>query len=159
MDIVAYALAKKFALKVSAGYSSVSVDEATSTINFTLNDGQKVSLKIPTPNGIKDIQINANRHIIITLTDDSTIDAGVLPATEVEISKVSGNALVQKPDGLYVTKSGVQISQKQYNAMIEEEDGLYVPSLDNSDEQGKIIDIVNDNVASETDINDIFKNF
>ena len=45
------------------------------------------------------------------------------------ISKESGNAIVEKTDGLYVAdKQGVEISKESGNTLTEKTDGLYVPT-------------------------------
>ena len=51
MDIVTYKLAQKYANKVAAGFSSVTVDGLD--IIFTLNDGKTVVLTVPSPKGEK----------------------------------------------------------------------------------------------------------
>ena len=80
MDIITLALAKKFATKVAAGFSSVEVDGMD--IIFTLNDGSQVTLTVPEPeNGVSvtDLDIDNNNNLICTLSDGSTVNAGELP--------------------------------------------------------------------------------
>lgn len=80
MDIITLALAKKFATKVAAGFSSVEVDGMD--IIFTLNDGSQVTLTVPEPEGgvsVTDLDIDNNNNLICTLSDGSTVNAGELP--------------------------------------------------------------------------------
>ena len=80
MDIIDIKLANKFATQVAAGFSKVEVDGMN--INFTLNDGTKTTLTVPEPaDGISvvNLEINNNKHLICTMSDDSTIDAGEVP--------------------------------------------------------------------------------
>lgn len=80
MDIITLALAKKFATKVAAGFSSVEVDEMD--IIFTLNDGSQVTLTVPEPEdgvSVTDLDIDNNNNLICTLSDGSTVNAGELP--------------------------------------------------------------------------------
>lgn len=87
MDLITLAAAKTYANKVAAGFSSVSVEG--STIHFTLNDGQKVDMTIPTPeNGVSvsNVQINEEGHLICTLSNGEVIDAGVIPKGEGGVS-------------------------------------------------------------------------
>lgn len=130
MDIVTYALCKKFALKVAAGFSSVSVDEPTSTINFTLNDGTKVSLKIPQLRGIEDIYLETRQnpttledevHLMFKMTDGTKEDAGILPGGNTAISKVKDNRIVQKLDGIYVAREVMKLTQEEYDNLPESE--------------------------------------
>lgn len=80
MDIITLALAKKFATKVAAGFSTVEVDGMD--IIFTLNDGSQVTLTVPEPaDGVSvvDLDIDSNKNLICTLSDGSTVNAGELP--------------------------------------------------------------------------------
>lgn len=82
MDIITLALAKGYAKKLYAGYSSVEIDGMN--IIFTLADGNKVTLTVPTPKdgvSIKEIKIE-NKHLICVLSDNTEIDAGGLPKGE-----------------------------------------------------------------------------
>lgn len=80
MNIVDIKLANKFATKVAAGFSKVEVDGMD--INFTLNDGTETTLTVPAPaDGVSviDLDINNNKHLICTMSDGSTVDAGEVP--------------------------------------------------------------------------------
>ena len=159
IDIVTLAIAKKFALKVAAGFSSVTVDELTSTINFTLNDGNKVSLKIPQLRGIKDIYFEDivnpttsidETHLIILMTDDTKEDAGVIPNAKIAISKAEGNALSKKQDGLYVAEGAIRISNEEANIIEQKDDGIFA-TINSTDENtvNTVLDIVKSNVETE----------
>ena len=159
IDTVTLAIAKKFALKVAAGFSSVTVDELTSTINFTLNDGNKVSLKIPQLRGIKDIYFEDivnpttsidETHLIILMTDDTKEDAGVIPNAKIAISKAEGNALSKKQDGLYVAEGAIRISNEEENIIEQKADGIFA-TINSKDENtvNTVLDIVKNNVETE----------
>ena len=80
MDLITYALAKSYANKVAAGFSSVRV-EGTNII-FTLNDGQIATVVVPTPaDGVSiiGVEIDNHNHLICTLSNHTTIDAGEIP--------------------------------------------------------------------------------
>lgn len=81
MDLITYALAKSYANKVAAGFSSVRV-EGTSVI-FTLNDGvTEATVTVPTPAdgvSITGVEIDNHNHLVCTLSDHSTVDAGEVP--------------------------------------------------------------------------------
>lgn len=155
IDVIALALAKSYTNKVAAGFSSVSVDEPTSTIIFNLIDGSTVSLKIPRPKdgvSIIDIyqeKINNEWHLICKLSNDEIIDAGALPEPEVKISPKEGNALIKEEDGgLYVATSGVKISPLEDNSLKQLEDGsLYVPNVNEQEED--ILNIITKNIETE----------
>ena len=85
MDIITLALAKKFATKVAAGFSSVEVDGLD--IIFTLNDGSQVTLTVPEPaDGVSvvDMNIDDDGSLICTMSDGTTIDAGGVPFVKPE---------------------------------------------------------------------------
>ena len=88
MDVITLSLAKKYANKVAAGFSSVQVDG--SNLIFTLNDGTKATMTIPTPeNGsdgisVVDLSIDTDGSLLCHMSDGSTIDAGKVPTIEPE---------------------------------------------------------------------------
>ena len=81
--IEAYILAKKAADSAATGISDIKLDG--NTLVYTLKDGTELRMEIPLPqNGkdgvsVKSAKIGENNHLIFTLSDDSTIDAGELP--------------------------------------------------------------------------------
>lgn len=90
MDIITLSLAKKYANKVAAGYSSVRVDGMN--LIFTLNDGSEVTMAIPAPADGKDgvsiqnLSIDKDGSLLCYMSDGSVIDAGKVPMTEVELT-------------------------------------------------------------------------
>lgn len=88
MDVITLSLAKKYANKVAAGFSSVQVDG--SNLIFTLNDGTKATMTIPAPeNGsdgvsVIDLSIDTDGSLLCHMSDGSTIDAGKVPTIEPE---------------------------------------------------------------------------
>lgn len=104
-----YAILNKKLKSVISGVSSVSI-EGTS-ITWTFTNGTTSTMTFPEPTSIKDVLISDTRHLICTLSNGDVIDAGELPKMEVKISKESGNALVEKEDGLYVSKSAITVDE------------------------------------------------
>ena len=85
MDIVTYKLSQKYADKVAAGFSSVRVDGLN--IIFTLNDGKTTTVTVPAPKdgekgdtgiSITNVTLDSQSHLICTLSDGSTVDAGLV---------------------------------------------------------------------------------
>lgn len=90
MDAMTLSLAKKYANKVAAGYSSVRVDGMN--LIFTLNDGKEVTMTIPAPANGKDglsitnVTIDTDGSLLCHMSDGNVIDAGKVPMTEVELT-------------------------------------------------------------------------
>lgn len=81
MDIETYAICKKYTNKVALGIASMSV--SGTTVTFVTTDGVTAKVTLPTPKdgvGIKGIAIDANGHLIVTMTDNTVIDAGLIGA-------------------------------------------------------------------------------
>ena len=64
-------------------------------------------------------------HLIFTMSDGSTIDAGKLPEEKVKISSDEGNIIEQRDDGIYVPSTPVNISDTDGNILESKSDGLY----------------------------------
>ena len=93
MDIVTYALAKKMASSVASGITEVQTDGTN--IRFKTANGDWFSVKL---NSIDGATVSATGHLIIELTDGTTIDAGVLPAGTMDtaLSATSENGVQNK---------------------------------------------------------------
>lgn len=95
MDVITLSLAKKYANKVAAGFSSVQVDG--SNLIFTLNDGTKATMTIPAPeNGndgisVVNLSIDTDGSLLCHMSDGSTIDAGKVPTIKPEQVQVDWN--------------------------------------------------------------------
>lgn len=94
MDITTFALAKQFALKVAAGFSSVRVDEPNCAIIFTLNDGKIATLHIPRPKdgvSVEDIKIveglDKKKYIMFTMSDGTIINGGEFPDVDTTLKQ------------------------------------------------------------------------
>ena len=77
MDIVTYALCKKLAAGAVSGVQSMSV--VNQTLIIECKDGTHLEMNFPTPVSIVDADIDDNGHLILTLSDGSEIDAGLIP--------------------------------------------------------------------------------
>lgn len=91
----AFALAKKIAEGAVSGVDSMSVD--AQTLNIECNDGTHLEMDFPTPEdgvSIVDVTINNKSHLICTMSDGTTIDAGEVPS--VPDGGTKGQALVKK---------------------------------------------------------------
>ena len=97
MDIITLSLAKKYANKVAAGFSNVEVQG--NNLIFTLNDGTKATMTIPTPEkgsdgiSIVDVSIDTDGSLLCHMSDGSTVNAGKVPAVEQDIGNVSSDVI------------------------------------------------------------------
>lgn len=83
MDIISYALSKRIAEGAVSGVKGMSVDGQT--LNIECNDGTHLEMNFPTPAdgaSIVDVDITAQKHLICTLSDGNTIDAGEVPTVQ-----------------------------------------------------------------------------
>lgn len=77
---LAYILSKKIALGAVSGIKNLTFNG--NQIIFNFNDGSHATMTVPLPQdgiSITKIEINNNRHLICTMSDGSTIDAGEIP--------------------------------------------------------------------------------
>lgn len=93
MDVVTYALAKKMASSVASGIIEVQTDGTN--IKFKTAKGEWFTVRL---NSVEDATISGTGHLIIELTDGTTIDAGVLPAGTMDtaLSSTSENGVQNK---------------------------------------------------------------
>ena len=93
MDIVTYALSKKMASSVASGITDVQTDGTN--IRFKTADGEWFTVRL---NSVESATVSANGHLIITLTDGTTLDAGVLPVGTMDtaLSATSENGVQNK---------------------------------------------------------------
>lgn len=78
--IQVYAICKKAAAGAVSGVREMSVDGLT--LNIECNDGTHLEMTFPEPEdgkSITDVDINAENHLICTMSDGTEIDAGELP--------------------------------------------------------------------------------
>lgn len=83
MDIISYVLSKRIAEGAVSGVREMSVDGQT--LNIECNDGTHLEMEFPTPAdgvSIVDVDITAQKHLICTLSDGNTIDAGEVPTVQ-----------------------------------------------------------------------------
>lgn len=83
MDIISYVLSKRIAEGAVSGVRDMSVDGQT--LNIECNDGTHLEMNFPTPAdgaSIVDVDITAQKHLICTLSDGNTIDAGEVPTVQ-----------------------------------------------------------------------------
>ena len=93
MDVVNYALTKKMVASVSSGIVEVQTDGTN--IRFKTANGDWFSVRL---NGVDGATISSNGHLIIELTDGTTLDAGALPVGTMDssLSTTSENGVQNK---------------------------------------------------------------
>ena len=93
MDVVNYALTKKMVASVSSGIVEVQTDGTN--IRFKTANGDWFSVRL---NSVDGATISSNGHLIIELTDGTTLDAGALPVGTMDssLSTTSENGVQNK---------------------------------------------------------------
>lgn len=103
--IIPYSLLLKLSKEVKSIESGIDSIEVNGTkLIFHTTSGDTLEMTFPQPeNGaaITNVEVTDDVHIICTLSNGETIDAGEIPLPEVKLSKQDDNILIQKPDGLY----------------------------------------------------------
>ena len=83
MDVVTYALLNKKIKGLMSGIQGASI--SGTTITFTMADGTKEVMTFPVPAdgiSITDVDVNADKHLIVKFSDNRTIDAGLIPTVK-----------------------------------------------------------------------------
>ena len=93
MDIVTYALAKKMASSAASGITEVQTDGTN--IRFKTANGDWFTVRL---NSVDSVTVSATGHLIIELTDGTTLDAGALPVGTMDtaLSATSENGVQNK---------------------------------------------------------------
>ena len=98
MDAIAvYALLNKKIKGLTSGIQGASI--SGTTITFTMADGTKETMTFPTPAdgiSITDIEVNTNKHLICTMSDGTSIDAGEIPT--IKGDKGFSPTITENPD-------------------------------------------------------------
>lgn len=90
MDVISYVLSKRIAEGAVSGVAEMTVDGQT--LNIECTDGTHLEMDFPTPAdgaSITDVEIVSNGHLICTLSNGDTIDAGKVPDVLTTIESVS----------------------------------------------------------------------
>lgn len=90
MDVITLALCEKIASGAVSGVAEMTVDGQT--LNIECTDGTHLEMDFPTPAdgaSITDVEIVSNGHLICTLSNGDTIDAGKVPDVLTTIESVS----------------------------------------------------------------------
>lgn len=135
MDITTLSLAKKYANKVAAGFSKVEVQG--NNLIFTLNDGTKATMTIPTPEkgsdgiSVVDISIDTDGSLLCHMSDGSTINAGKVPAVEQDIGNVSSDVI----NSIVVVDALPEIEEEGILYLVKEQSIEYVvnPTMEMGD--------------------------
>lgn len=130
MDLLTLTLAKQFAAKVAAGFSNVEVNGMD--IIFTLNNGNQVTLTVPTPAdgvSVTDLNIDDDGSLLCTMSDGSVIDAGGVPFVKPERGVDYWTEQDQEAIQSYIDTS---LSQAFYIQQDSEHDTLIFRRINNS---------------------------
>lgn len=120
MDAIAvYALLNKKIKGLTSGIQGASI--SGTTITFTMADGTKEIMTFPTPaDGVSiiDVDVDTDKHLIVTLSDGNTIDAGEIPT--VKGDKGFSPTITENPDN----------TNEIYKLDVTNEDGTFTtPNL------------------------------
>lgn len=151
--IEAYILAKKIALGAVSGIKNLTFNG--NQIIFNFNDGSSAIMVVPLPKdgvdgiSIVDVEIDENKHLICTLSDNSTIDAGELPGATtkpgglVQVKDFNSLKYPGEPGALYITLD----TQMVY--YWDEKNKLYKPIVTNGIKNDTLtsVDLLTDEIV------------
>lgn len=83
MDVVTYALLNKKIKGLTSGIQGASI--SGTTITFIMADGTKEVMTFPVPTdgvSVTDVDVDTDKHLIVTLSDGNTVDAGLVPTVK-----------------------------------------------------------------------------
>lgn len=124
MDIISYALSKRIAEGAVSGVDSMSV--SGQTLNIELNDGTHLEMDFPTPAdgvSITDVEVNSSKHLICTLSDGNTIDAGEVPTIKGDDGEKGDDGADGKSAYEIAVEQGYSGTEEEWIASLHGEDG------------------------------------
>lgn len=124
MDIISYALSKRIAEGAVSGVDSMSV--SGQTLNIELNDGTHLEMDFPTPAdgvSITDVEVNSSKHLICTLSDGNTIDAGEVPTIKGDDGEKGDDGADGKSAYEIAVEQGYSGTEEEWIASLKGEDG------------------------------------
>lgn len=125
MDVVTLALAKKIAASAVSGVASMSV--SGQTLNIETTDGQHLEMNFPTPAdgvSITDVEINASNHLICTMSDSTTVDAGLIPTVKGDPGEPGAPGSDGKSAYEIAVEEGYSGTEEEWLASLHGEDGF-----------------------------------
>lgn len=148
--VVALKKAREYTDLAQLGLTSITVNGLDIILTRTDGSTAVISVPIPDPVSIEVVELNKNKEIVITLTDGTTKNLGIIPTVKGDkgddgfsptITENENNTDdvykldIINSDGTFTTPnlkgkdgdgSTIEISKEENNALVEKEDGLYV---------------------------------
>lgn len=149
MDIVTYGILSKKINGILSGVKSTEIQGSSLIFNFT--DGTSQTMTFPTPKdgvSITDVEVDANKHLIVTLSNNTTVDAGLIPTVKGDKGDTGakGKNGIDGKDGIDGTNGVDGISP---TVTITESTGRHTVSI--TDKDGVKSFIVKDGSALDVD--------
>jgi len=130
MDIVTYGLLNTKIEGLASGVKSATVQNTS--IVFTMNDGSKQTITFPVPAdgvSITDVDIDTDKHLIVRLSDNRTIDAGLVPTVKGDTGSkgkdgINGKDGADGADGVSPTVTITEATGR-HTVSITDKDGVH----------------------------------
>lgn len=103
-----YALLNKKIKGLTSGVQSATVTDTT--ITFTMNDGSTQTMTFPEPEdgvSVASMDIDSNNHLICTMSDGTTMDAGEMPTVSSDVEQMIENKIDEKLSLSYATDDDI----------------------------------------------------
>ena len=124
MDVIAYTLAKRIAEGAVSGVDSMSV--SGQTLNIELNDGTHLEMDFPTPEdgvSITNVEVNSSKHLICTMSDGTSVDAGLVPTVKGDDGEAGADGADGKSAYEIAVEEGYSGTEEEWIASLKGEDG------------------------------------
>lgn len=124
MDIISYALSKSIAEGAVSGVDSMSV--SGQTLNIELNDGTHLEMEFPTPAdgvSITNVEVNSSKHLICTMSDGTSVDAGLVPTVKGDDGEKGDDGDDGKSAYEIAVEQGYSGTEEEWIASLHGEDG------------------------------------
>lgn len=112
VDIQARGMAGANAITIKGLTSGVkSAVVSGTTIVFTMNDNSKQIMTFPTPaDGVSVVSmtIDDRKHLISTMSDNTTIDAGEIPTLSADVEQMIEDKVSEKLSMSYATEADIE---------------------------------------------------
>ncbi len=124
MDVITLALCEKIASGAVSGVAEMTVDGQT--LNIECTDGTHLEMDFPTPEdgvSITNVEVNSSKHLICTMSDGTSVDAGLVPTVKGDDGEKGDDGADGKSAYEIAVEQGYSGTEEEWIASLHGEDG------------------------------------